>query len=1125
MSISTETLLKNPNLRLFPTGGQVADRVTLPPGRFRAEVNAAIADFGSEVREKLSDPNAEQEEQLRSPLEILLRRAGRALRLHVVPHGEVHLRHLKARPDFSVDIAGMRVGYVELKAPKKGVPLTPNWKGTSDDNKQWEKLKALPNLIYGDGIKWARYKYGQLYDYAELQGDIYRAGRSLSPKDDAFSKMLANFFLWEPEKPANLRHLVKIIAGLCGILNDEVAEILRMERKGTADTELFKPLVSNWSRLLYPKLTDAQFANAYAQTVTFALLLARVDGITFDNNQIHNIARQLRERHPLMGRALDVLTDKTLEHGGIIETLSRVIGAVDWDRYAREDSDPYALLYEEFLTIYDPELRKQTGTYYTPKKLVRFMVRFVDQVIQSRLSYPLGIADNRVIVLDPAMGTGTYLAETINLASQKIADDEGEGAVRAGLLSLCDRLIGFEVQTGPYAIAELRVYSELKKHDAEPPEHMRLCVTDTLENPYTHKDLDDLGDIYAEITRSQDDANEVKLRVPVLVVIGNPPYGDHAMASGKWVLERGRATKRALIDDFRLEDGNLGYNLHDKYIYFWRWAIWKVFEAHPENPAGIVAFICPSSFVKGPGFAKVREYLRRTADEGWIIDLTPEDHQSDARYRIFPDNQNPVCIAVFVRGGQPHPTESAPIHHVFIDGLHDEKLRNLESLTPDSEKLTLASPFWRDVMHPGPPKHWARFPLLSNLMMWSSPGITPGRTWVYAPRRELLLDRLKRLSASTREEQLSLFGKKPLLISDSNWAVRVSAAVESLSEGVFPRIDRIAFGAFDRQYLINDDRFVDRLRPDLWRINGNDQTYLTEQHIGPIESGPGIIFSSLVPDRHHFMGRQGASTRIFPLYLDQACTVSNFSHTLLNFLRMRLQVELTVRDLFAYIACVVGNAGYTSVFSEELHRHRGVRVPLTANPALWREAVAIGRSVIWLHTFGDRYGDESDGRPRGKPRLPRPQRPLVDTGIPYSVEGMPSGRILYDSRSETLLVGHGEIRPVPEHAYGYKVANRNVLERWFRSRARGRNVAAHQVRSLDDLRDQWWRSETTTELVDVLNVITLLADLDPRQRMLLEEICSGPVISTDELRDAGTLVPKSSGSRRIAPSSSGNELF
>jgi Type ISP C-terminal specificity domain/N-6 DNA Methylase len=1097
----------------------MADRAARPLGSFRTEVDAAIADFGSEVREKLSDPDAEKEEQLRSPLENLLRRAGRALKLQIVPHGEVRLRHLQARPDFSVDVARMRVGYIELKAPTKGVPLTSSWKPKVNDAKQWEKLKALPNLIYGDGNNWGWYKYGQLEIHTQLQGDLYSAGRELSATDEKFALILERFFLWEPEKPENLKHLVSIVAGLCKILNDEVAEILRMERKGLTEIRLFEPLARDWRRLLYPGLSDPEFANAYAQTVTFALLLARVDGISFQDTSTHDVAKQLRKRHPLMGRALEVLTDRTIEHGGIIETLARVVGAVDWDRYAREDTDPYALLYEQFLNIYDPELRKRTGTYYTPKKLVSFMVRFVDEVIRTRLDYPLGIADKRVIVLDPAMGTGTYLAETIKLAANTIAIDEGDGAVPAKLRSLCDRLIGFEVQAGPYAIAELRISTELKEHGSELPDHMRLCVTDTLENPYPQQEFD-LGDIYAEIARSQEDASDVKLRVPVLAVIGNPPYGSHARASGKWILDRSGATKRALIDDFRHEDRNLGYVLHDKYIYFWRWAIWKVFEAHPENPAGVVAFICPSSFVKGPGFAKMREYLRRIADEGWIIDLTPEDHQSDVPYRIFPDNSNPVCVAIFARGDQRRLTDPAVIHHISIPGLHSDKLRSLSRLRPDSTGFKLASSRWCDGLQPGPSAHWARFPLLADLMMWSTPGITPGRTWVYGPRREILIDRLKMLSLSTHEEQRLLFGTRPQHIAESVWAARVAAAVESLSGGTLPPLTRIAYGAFDRQYLIRDDRFVDRLRPELWHIRNKDQVYITEQHIGPIESGPGVLFSSLIPDRHHFMGRQGSSTRIFPLYLDSNCAKANFLNTLIMFLSAQLKTAITERDLLAYIACLISNAGYTSIFSSELHGHRGTRVPLTKSPELWSEAVAIGRSVIWLHTFGESYVDDDAGRSAGVPRLPPGKRPLVAApGIPHSAEGMPGGKILYDACSETLHVGRGEIHKVSRDVYNYQVAGRSVLDRWFRSRGKLTRPRDIPIRSLDDVRDQWWHPDTTTDLLEVLNILSLLTQLESHQRDLLAAIISAPVITYDELKHSAAVTDPNSHYRlRPAPS-------
>lgn len=211
--------------------------------RLRAALADTIADFGSAVREKLAAPDAEPEEQLRAPLEFLLRRTGRSLGLRVVPHGEVRLPDLRARPDFAIDVAGARVGYIELKRPNKGVPLTTSWKPSKNDTKQWEKLRALPNLIYGDGNNWALYRDGRLLgNVALLKGDIQKAGHRLHDTNDSFADILYKFLMWEPKAPRNLNQLIGTIAGLCRLLNDEVSEILSLERRGIRDIKLFEPL-------------------------------------------------------------------------------------------------------------------------------------------------------------------------------------------------------------------------------------------------------------------------------------------------------------------------------------------------------------------------------------------------------------------------------------------------------------------------------------------------------------------------------------------------------------------------------------------------------------------------------------------------------------------------------------------------------------------------------------------------------------------------------------------------------------------------------------------------------------------------------------------------------------------
>ena len=242
-----------------------------------------------------------------------------------------------------------------------------------------------------------------------------------------------------------------------------------------------------------------------------------------------------------------------------------------------------------------------------------------------------GFAADDVVIVDPAMGTGTFLLSVIDAVASTVAEEEGEGAVSPQVRSLFSRLVGFEKQAGPFAVAELRVHQAVKaKHKTEvPEEEVKFFVADTLDNPYIEQTH--LGLTYEPIARSRREANKIKRDTPVLVVIGNPPYRERAKGLGGWV-EQGDANSGTVrpIDAFRAAgNGRYEYVLSNLSVYFWRWATWKVFDAHPGHPAGMVAFITTAAYTSGPGFAGMREYLRRTADEGWIIDLSPEGHQPE----------------------------------------------------------------------------------------------------------------------------------------------------------------------------------------------------------------------------------------------------------------------------------------------------------------------------------------------------------------------------------------------------------------------------------------------------------------------------------------------------------------
>ncbi|MCO5999828.1 type ISP restriction/modification enzyme [Actinoallomurus rhizosphaericola] len=1087
---------------------------TFPPAPLLSLVEQAVSRFGAAAAAKLRGGGS-PEDQLRAPLERLFEEVAGALGVSVTMVGEMSLATLGVRPDYAVDVAGARVGYIELKAPGRGVPST--WTPSRHDKAQWEKLRLLPNVLYSDGVQWALYRDGELFgQVARLEGDIRKAGAKLKPAGGEFARVLADFLLWNPEPPRSVRQLVRAVAGLCKLLRTEVAETIAREQRGEEATKVFTELTIDWRRLLFPGLTHEEFADAYAQTVTFGLLLARVDGIAFEGRSLGQIAAQLGKSHSLMGKALDVLTHETVEGRSIVvETLKRIIGVVDWNEISDGSADSYLHLYEQFLEVYDADLRRQSGSYYTPNEVVSFMVRFTEDILRSRFGRAGGYSADDVVVVDPAMGTGTYLLNIIDRVAHTVEDEEGPGAVPGQLKKLFGRLIGLERQTGPFAVAELRLNQALKtEHKAEiADQDQKLFVTDTLDSPFEDTHLD-LGSMYEPIVRARREANRVKRETRVQVVIGNPPYRERAKGLGGWIENGAQNSGHGIpLRDFKaLGRGRYEFNLANLYVYFWRWATWKVFDAHPDQPSGIVAFITTSGYTTGPGFAGMREYLRRTADEGWIIDLSPEGHQPEVNTRVFPGVQHPLCIGIFARYGDGSPDTPARIHHLSIAGHRTAKFARLGALAlEDPTAWTDCATGWQDRLQPAGDAEWLSYPLLGDLMPWAVTGVNPNRTWVYAPHTDVLKRRWARLIDAPADARSALLKEtRDRTISSNPRALpEESRPSRSLNEETArtPNLVRTAYRSFDRQPLIYDSRVLDYARPVLWQVSGGSQVYVNEQHAHPITRGPGLVFTALVPNVDHFKGSAGG--RVLPLYRDRVGLAANLAPRLTRLLAERLDRTVTAADLLAYIAAVTAHSDYTAAFREEL-RTPGVRVPLTADAELWEESVRLGRRVLWLHTYGERFTDPADGRPPGPPRAASADRPKVQVAIPGTAEDMPDD-ISYDPDTATLHVGAGQIAPVRPEVWDYEVSGMRVIKKWFGYRKK--NPAGRRSSPLDDIHLDTWPADYTTDLLQLLNVLTLCVELEPDQGQLLARVTAGPLVTVADL-EAARVLPVSAAVRK-----------
>jgi hypothetical protein len=383
-------------------------------------------------------------------------------------------------------------------------------------------------------------------------------------------------------------------------------------------------------------------------------------------------------------------------------------------------------------------------------------------------------------------------------------------------------------------------------------------------------------------------------------------------------------------------------------------------------------------------------------------------------------------------------------------------------------------------------------PLLSELMPGSVPGLRRGRGGVRSAHPEVLAARWSRLAGASAAQRAVLFGASRSRTVDSAVAQLPgqSGTTGRLARdpGPCPTPVRIRHGAFDRLWLLPDQRVLDAARPELWRVADDAQLFATVQPSQPDGPGPAVCFSAELPDGHRARG----VGRIHPLYRRPGGREPNTAPGLTEHLGRVLGLAATPEDLLAWIAATTAHPGAARAGEE-------VPVPLTTSPGLWSEGVALGRRVLWLSTFGQRISREP-------PRMPGGRRPFVRE----RVSGLPDG-IGHDADSESLLLGTGRIAPVPAAAWDYRAGGVPVLAEWFARRVPDPGSAPG---SLEALELSGWPQEFTAELIELSTVLALLSALHPAQARLVGDAGEAR-LGAAELAAAGVL-PAPAWSRRPA---------
>ncbi|NBE52930.1 DNA methyltransferase [Streptomyces sp. YC537] len=375
-------------------------------------------------------------------------------------------------------------------------------------------------------------------------------------------------------------------------------------------------------------------------------------------------------------------------------------------------------------------------------------------------------------------------------------------------------------------------------------------------------------------------------------------------------------------------------------------------------------------------------------------------------------------------------------------------------------------------------------PLLDDLLPWSVPPLRLGRSWPMAPDAASLKARWAALLRAEGERRTELFRPSRSRTPASSVAQlpgrRTGTGALAAETGPCPEPVRVLHGPFDEQWLIPDHRLIDAARPELWRVADERQLFVVEPGFvpGAAAASPAVVATALLPDGRSPAGRPG---RIRPLYRRPGGAEPNVAPGLLAALGTRTGGEVTAEELLAWTLAAARRTP------------AGCRVPLTADPDVWAHGVDLGRRILWLHL---RSGD--------RPKLPGGRRPYVRAALPARPTDL-----LYDREEETLHVGEGRISPVPSAAWDFHVSGVRVLDLWFE-----RRTPAEQPEGLDALRPSAWPQAWTSELLELITVLALLAEVRPRQDELVRAAAGAP-LTERALRSAGVL-PVPGAARRPA---------
>ena len=943
-------------------------------------------------------------------------------------------------PDFRIwDGKNHITGYIEAKDPS--VTNLDYIEGTE----QLERyLSTFPNVILTNFYEFRLYRDGQRIAQVMIGRPVIAKKLQTTPpleNVEQFKQLFDLFFSFSLPKVQTARSLAIELAKRTRFLRDEVIAVEMEENGGKGHKQLIG-FYEAFKKYLIGTLTEKQFADLYAQTITYGLFAARTraDG-EFNRKLAFDFIPHT------IGILRDVFRFISLEEPPkslqiIVDDIAEILNVADANKILHEyqrtgkGRDPIIHFYETFLATYDPAIRERRGVYYTPEAVVGYIARSIHAILKSHFDLSDGLASEDVKLLDPAGGTLTFPAEAIRLAANEFKEKYGTGGLHHWIKKhILANFHAFELMMAPYAIGHLKIgfiFDELGYKMAD-DERFKLYLTNTLE-------MEEIEQIaipgLSSLSEESHLAGKVKKEQPVLVILGNPPYSGISANINEW-------TERLLKEDidgtqsyYKVDGQPLGEKklwLQDDYVKFLRFAQWKI----QTSGYGIVGMITNHSYLDNPTFRGMRQSLMKTFDEIYILDLhgnslkketTPEGGKDE---NVF-DIRQGVAIALFIKNKN---AKEPKVYHLDKYGLREEKYDWLDQndfTEKNYQEIKPVSPWYffipRNTSHIQKYLDWKK---INEIFPVNVTGIVTARD-------NLAID----IEKNSLKNKIMMFRNMNLpdeVIRDGlkiseNYQWKISEQRNKFQKVVDweKYFTKILYRPFDIRHIYYQDNIVFRTRHEVMR-------HMLEENIGLIM--PKRV-ETKIPWQHCLCGEGiiehvAVSLKtidyVFPLFLypdknkkdlfnrHQTEKEPNIPPAIFEQLESVYGQSLTPEDILYYIYGVFYSNIFRKTYAEFL-KIDFPRVPLTADYKLFKKIGELGKQLAELHLLKS-------------PALGSPIAKYQGSGTNDRID-----KITYKEDEQRIYINKEKyFEGIHPEVWNYQIGGYQVLQKYLKDR-KGRNM-------------------------------------------------------------------------------------